>query len=164
MQWESFFDVVYAADAETWKSSMAFPGALRSFISADKRMELPNFVTPEDKAHHHAIFGDDYSHCLNWYHRGINNLGVAEEKALLGSGKIKAKIEKDTLFVPGLNDVVSPAVKGKAVMQMAVEEGKLKIVEVDAGHWIMLEKADGLCRILEDFIGSDGASRTAESL
>lgn len=83
---------------------------------------------------------------------------MAEEKALLGSGKI------DTLFVPGVKDVVSPAVKGKAVMQITVEEGKLKIVEVDAGHWIMLEKADELCRVLEEFIGSDGASRTEESL
>jgi soluble epoxide hydrolase / lipid-phosphate phosphatase len=127
-------------------------------------MQLPSFITPEDKAHHHATFGDDYSHCLNWYHRGINNLGVAEEQALLNSGKIKSKLAKDTLFVPGLKDGISPAVKGKAVMQMAVEEGKLKTVEVNAGHWIMLEKADELCYIVDDFIMSDSSSRTQESV
>lgn len=125
-------------------------------------MDLPPFITSEDKAHHHATFGDDYSHCLNWYHRGINNLGVAEEKVLLEDGKIKAKLGKETLFVPGLKDAISPAARGKSVMQMAVEEDKLKVVEVDAGHWIMLEKGDELNHILEDYIGSVETNRTEE--
>ena len=125
---------------------------------------MPDFVTIEDKAHHHATFGDDYSHCLNWYHRGINNLGVAKEKTLLASGKIKSKIDKHTLFLPGLKDAVSIGVKGKAAMKMTVEEGKLKIVEMNAGHWIMLEKGDELNRILEDFIETDNGSRDKASL
>lgn len=154
--WESFFDVVYSCDAETWKTSLAFPGGLKKFISSDQKMESAPFVTPEDKAHHHTSFGDNYSPSLAWYRRGIANLGVAEEKALLEKGEIKAKLEQDTLFVAGLKDPIAVPQKGKATMAMAVEEGRLKVVDVEAGHWIMLEKPDELNKALEEFIITDG--------
>ena len=119
-------------------------------------MELAPFVTPGDKAHHHASFGNNYSPALAWYHRGIANLGMTEEKALLEKGKIKAKLEQNTLFFAGLKDAISPPQKGKAAMAMAVEEGRLKVVDVEAGHWIMLEKPDELNKAVEEFITTDG--------
>ena len=130
---------------------MAHEGGLKSFIISDSRLELPSWISPEDKAHHYAVFKGDYSPCLTWYKRGINNLGIAEEKALLEKGRIKAKLDKPTLLVPGLRDAIYPHVKAKAIMSAAVEEGKLTIVDVDAGHWIMLEKAVEINNILEDF-------------
>jgi pimeloyl-ACP methyl ester carboxylesterase len=146
---------VYSLDEETWKTSLAFPGELKKFHSSDKELPMASFITPADKAHHHAVFGNDYSICLNWYHRGINNLGVAEEKALLEKGEIKDTLDKETLFFAGLKDAISPAVWGKQVLNATVEKGKLRIVDVEAGHWIMLEKSDELNRALEEFLVSD---------
>jgi soluble epoxide hydrolase/lipid-phosphate phosphatase len=115
-------------------------------------MELASFVTPADKARHHDSFGNDYSPSLNWYRRGIANLGVAEEITLLGKGEIKAKLEQDTLFVGGMKDAIFPPQRGRAIMAMATEESRLKAVDMDAGHWIMLEQPDELNRALEEFI------------
>lgn len=79
---------------------------------------------------------------------------MAEEKTLLERGEIKEKLEQDTLLVVGLKDAISPPQKGKAVMEMSVEKGRLKVVDVDAGHWIMLERPDELNKALEEFINA----------
>lgn len=102
------------------------------------------------------MFGVDYSACLNWYTRGINNLGVDEEKELLKKGEIKEKIGKETLMVTGLKDVVCGAERGRVSMSGSVERGKLRVVDVDAGHWIMLEKVEETNRVLTEFFEGVG--------
>jgi pimeloyl-ACP methyl ester carboxylesterase len=76
---------------------------------------------------------------------------VTEEKELLKLGVIENKSSKETLMVTGLRDAVSEAERARYAINKSVEKGVLKVVDVDAGHWIMFEKAHKTNQILEDF-------------
>jgi soluble epoxide hydrolase / lipid-phosphate phosphatase len=132
-------------------------------LLADSTCTQAPRVTEEDEVHHHAAFGDDYTPNLFWYHRGINSLGVKEEKELLKWGVMKNKLGKETLMVTGLRDAVSSGKRSRLAMEKSVEKGLLKVVDVDAGHWIMLESAQETNQILEDFFenGVDGKETKA---
>jgi len=116
---------------------------------------LAPYITEADKAHHHAVFGSDYSAPCAWYVRGIDSLGVEEEQASLKKGMIQEKIEKETLMIVTLNDAVCSPERARIGMQAGVEGGlaggKLAVAEVSSGHWVMLERAEETNRILEMF-------------
>ena len=90
-----------------------------------------------------------------WYARVLDSLGVEEEQASIKNGRMKEKIEKETLLVITLNDAVSSPERVRIAMQTGVEGGveggKLAMVEVDSGHRVMLERAEETNRILEQF-------------
>lgn len=113
---------------------------------------LAPYITEEDKIHHHSVFGSDYSAPCTWYVRGISSLGVEEEKDSIKKGKIKETIGKETLMIATLNDPVSSADRAKAGMQAGVQSGKLAYVEVNSGHWVMLECATETNRVLAEFL------------
>jgi soluble epoxide hydrolase/lipid-phosphate phosphatase len=116
---------------------------------------LASYITEEDKAHHHAVFGSDYRAPCMWYVRGINSLGVEEEQASIKKGDILEKIGKETLMIATTNDAVCSPERARIGMQAGVEGGlageKLAFVDVDSGHWVMLECADQTNKILEEF-------------
>ena len=66
-------------------------------------------------------------------------------------------------MVTGLRDAVSSSKRSRWAMEKSVEKGLLKVVDVDAGHWIMLESAQETNQILEDFFenGVDGQETKA---
>ncbi|KAL3419398.1 hypothetical protein PVAG01_09621 [Phlyctema vagabunda] len=155
--WESFFDLIYAADPAEWKKYVGPVNALRSFIEADSKIEVASYATPEAKAQHHASFGSDYAAPTCWYKRSMSGLGVEEELKALEAGKIAnwqvgSKLDTETLQFVGSRDPVCVAEMHKAAMHQHTKEGSLKIVEVDAGHWIQLEKADVFNQALADFL------------
>jgi soluble epoxide hydrolase/lipid-phosphate phosphatase len=137
-------------------------GALKNFLLADSTCTLAPWIT-EDKVHHHAAFGNDHTPSLYWYHRGINSLGVQEEKELLKLGVMKNKLGKETLIVTGLRDTVSSSKRSRLAMEKSVEKGLLKVVDVDAGLWITRERAQETNQILEDLFesGVDGKETKA---
>jgi soluble epoxide hydrolase/lipid-phosphate phosphatase len=138
-------------------------GALKNFLLADSTCALAPWITEEDKIYHHAAFGNDYTPSLYRYHRGINSLGVQEEKELLKLGVMKNKLGKETLMATGLRDAVSSSKRSRLAMEKSVEKGLLKVVDVDAGHWITLERAQETNQILEDLFesGVDGKETKA---
>jgi soluble epoxide hydrolase / lipid-phosphate phosphatase len=117
---------------------------------------LAPYITEEDKALHHSLFGSDYSAPCTWYVRGISSLGVEEEKDSIEKGRMKEKIGKETLMIATVNDPVGTPERARSGMQAGVEGGlaggKLAIVEVDSGHWVMLERAEETNRALEEFL------------
>jgi soluble epoxide hydrolase / lipid-phosphate phosphatase len=123
------------------------PAASSSFLAP--------YITEEDKAHHHAVFGSDYSAPCMWYARGLDSLGVEEEHESIKKGNIKKRIGKETLMIVTLNDAVSSPERARIGMQAGVEGGlaggNLAIVEVDSGHWVMLERTEETNLILEGF-------------
>jgi len=155
-KWESFFSLAYPEDAEIWASDFAGIGALNNFLGADRRTKVGEWVgdVREEARWHHAMFGDDYERPLRWYHRGINNLGEEEERELLKRGEAGEKIGKETLMITGTKDRVCDAGKARMVMGAFVEnpKEKLKVVDLDAGHWVMLEKKEEMNRALEAFL------------
>lgn len=128
--------MIYTADPSAWKEHLGPVGSLKSFITADtntKTQPAP-YVTVEDKAYHHEMFGDDYSAPTCWYKRSLANLGVEEERKTAERGEIKTSLDRETLMVTGLSDAVCLPAMARQVMEGDTEEGKLTIVEVDAGH------------------------------
>lgn len=124
---------------------------MQKFIETDSKAELASYITPEHKEHHHASFGTDYTAPLNWYKRSLADLGRQEEEDLLKQGKIESSIKKDTLMISGLKDAVCLPFAAKRVMPEVVE-GELVEVDIDAGHWVMLEQSGEFNKVLKGFI------------
>jgi soluble epoxide hydrolase/lipid-phosphate phosphatase len=155
--WESFFEVAYAADSSVWKKDFAGIGDLGRAVKEEKRTKVGPWLGPnieEEKEYHHNSFGDDYTPPLNWYKRAMLHLGVDEERDLLKKRNVKEMIEgKDVLFVGGKQDAVCGFEKGKGVMGRFVEKGRLRTVNVEGGHWVMMENSEWFNEVLERFIG-----------
>lgn len=154
--WESFFSLAYCEDARNWATDFAGIDAMKNFISADRRIPVGSWVgdVGEEKRLHHEMFGDDYSAPLTWYRRGIESLGREEEVELLKRGEVREKIGKETLMITGTEDRVCNAAHGRAVMTAFVEnpQRNLQVVDLEAGHWVMLERKDEMNRSLENFL------------
>lgn len=65
-------------------------------------------------------------------------------------------------MVTGLKDKVCPAEHARASMGKFVEEVRLRVVDVRAGHWVMLEKVEETNRVLGEFF--EGGVRGGRSL
>ncbi|KUJ13058.1 alpha/beta-hydrolase [Mollisia scopiformis] len=154
--WEVFYDLVYCADASLWKTHWAGLGAMESTLKtltpSSSSKHLAPWTTPSDKTHHHNSFGNDYSPTLNWYHRGISSLGVDAEISALKEGKISSKIDIPTLMIGGTKDVVCDATHARKVMQSSVEREKLKVVDLETGHWINLEEKEKFNEVLREWL------------
>ncbi|KAG0652016.1 Lipid-phosphate phosphatase [Hyphodiscus hymeniophilus] len=151
---ESFLSLVYAENPSIWKTSFAPVDGMRQWLATGSHTHLAPYITEEDEEHHYKAFGNDYSGPVMWYKRGIRSLGSEEEKEMLATGEIKngGRIGKETLMITGLKDVVCTSARARLTMKSNVETGKLKVVDLDAGHWIMLEKAEQTNSVLEKFI------------
>lgn len=154
--WESFFSIIYPANPSIWKTSLAPIDALKEWLLSGSLTHVAGYITEEDKEHHRKVFEDGYDACVCWYKRGIRNLGVEEEQEKLKKGEIRNKIGKETLMITGLKDVVCGAERARVGMEGSVERGMLKVVDVDAGHWIMLEQKQETNRILGEFFEGVG--------
>jgi pimeloyl-ACP methyl ester carboxylesterase len=88
--------------------------------------------------------------------RGLNSLGVEEEREEIREGRIRERIGKETLMVCGSRDVVSPVERARSAMEVGVEGGLkgglVKVEVLDAGHWIMLERPEEVNEILRRFL------------
>lgn len=138
MKWESFFSLVFPAESDLWKTHFAPVQGLQSQLEQDIVVPTAPYISEIDKKHHHASFGDDYEAPCKWYVRGLENLGIEEEKIALREGKIRPGLGIETLMIGGLKDVVCPADRARASMESSVEKGKLTVVDVDAGHVSLL--------------------------
>ena len=54
----------------------------------------------------------------------------------------------------------SGADTARAIMKGAVEEGRLRCVDVDAGHWIMLEKPEETKELLRRFFEGEADGKS----
>lgn len=99
-----------------------------------------SWISEEDKATHHAEFGTDYTPALNWYRRGFSSLGSNIEVSALANNSISPKIHVPTLMITGTKDIVCIHGRPTNTMEGCVEEGRLEVKDIDAGHWVMLEK------------------------
>lgn len=111
-----------------------------------------SWISEEDKAIHHAEFGANYTPALNWYRRAISNLGFDAEVSALADKSISAMIHVPTLMINGTNDRVCKHGRPTSTMEACVEDGKLSVKDIDAGHWIMLEKKVEFNEALEEWL------------
>jgi soluble epoxide hydrolase/lipid-phosphate phosphatase len=131
---------------------MAPIGSLERYIKAGKQAPLGHWITDEDKREHQVAFNGDYVGAVLWYRRGLQGLGAEEEKVLLAEGKVKEKLQTRTLMISGTRDAICLAEPAKQRLKEVVAEGLSSTVDLDAGHWVMLEQADATNKAIEEFI------------
>ncbi|KAG4427922.1 hypothetical protein IFR05_016593, partial [Cadophora sp. M221] len=141
----------YPASPQIWATSLAPLGALKNFlltnINESSSHILGPWISPAAKEHHYAAFGINYDAPLLWYRRAFENTGWQEERQMVERGEIVDDSKgRRALMIGGLKDAVW------AIMKSCAEEGRLSCVDVDAGHWIMLEKPEETNKILRRFV------------
>ena len=137
-------------------------------IQSNKLVPLAPYISAESKAHHHTVFGNDYSAPCTWYKRGIANSGLEAEVSALKEGSIKAKLRKETLMLTGSKDKVCLSDKARVGMNAVVDGGEkgglLRVVDLEAGHWIMLERAEETNAVILEFLKSSVKDRYQKSV
>lgn len=106
---------------------------------------------PENEALTHSrIFSADnggYRGGCNWYKAQMGNINAADEEAVPAE---RRRIEKPTLLVTCTDDYVAvPALQEGQMREFAV--GGMEVKQVEAGHWVQLEKAEEVNAVLKDF-------------
>ncbi|KAF2033552.1 hypothetical protein EK21DRAFT_109020 [Setomelanomma holmii] len=112
------------------------------------------FNTPDEKgkATHHAEFSADYTSALNWYRRGISSLGPEIEKSALANNSISSEIHVPTSMITGRKDIVCIHGRPATAMEACVTDGILEVRDIDAGHWVMLEKPAEFNKVLQEWL------------
>ena len=114
------------------------------------------------------MFGNDYSAPCTWYKRGITNSGYEAEVVALKEGIIRPELKKETLMLTGSKDKVCLSGKARMGMNSFVSGGEkgglLTVVDLEAGHWIMLEMPDETNKVLLGFLDGAGKSKGGKSL
>ncbi|KAG9247038.1 Alpha/Beta hydrolase protein [Calycina marina] len=166
--WESFFNLIYAANPDLWGTTLAPLDVLKSYITTDTLVTLAPYIPASLKAHHHSVFGDDYSAPCKWYKRAMVNLGLEEEREALKEKRIVAVLAKRTLMVTGSLDKVCLSSYVRERMNVMVkggeEGGLLTVVDLEAGHWIVLDKEREFNNALEDWLRGDEYEKVASML
>lgn len=71
-------------------------------------------------------------------------------------------ISVPALMIGGTKDVVCDAKHASQTMERVVEGGKLKVVNLSTGHWIMIEQRDNFNKVLAEWLtetGRDGQQK-----
>jgi soluble epoxide hydrolase/lipid-phosphate phosphatase len=87
---------------------------------------------------------DEYGPALNWYKAAMQNINLKEEE----EAKLNPKLEVPVLMIEAKNDVLSNTM---AIHAMKEYVSDLKVVGVNCGHWVQIEKKDEVNTALEEF-------------
>ena len=98
---------------------------------------------------HRKIMKDEYGAAMNWYRAAMQNINLEEEQ----TAKLDPKVAAPVLMIVANNDPLSNEI---AINAMHPYIANLKVVRIDSGHWIQIEKKEEVNVILEDFFKSVG--------
>ncbi|KAI9789186.1 MAG: hypothetical protein M1816_006320 [Peltula sp. TS41687] len=145
---DAFFSILYTSEPSIWKTDFAPEGALRRFLTEDRRAPESDYYTPEEKSIHDRIFAFNggYGPALNWYKVQLDGLNEIDEQDVPESRYV---IHKPVLLLSASQDVVSLAEPTEN--QTRAYTTDLRIKRLDAGHWLPLEARDEVNRELENF-------------
>lgn len=125
-------------------------GACRTCFTSGKTSPLASWVTTPELETQDEIFAPGnggYGPALNWYKAQIANLNTPDDE---GVSEDDRHVKQPTLLVTcGLDYIGVPALQ-EGGMRPWVKD--LKVVELESGHWVQIEKADEVNEILENFI------------
>jgi len=105
-----------------------------------------NLITQE-LATHRKIMKDEYSGALNWYRAAMQNVNIQDEEEAKPDPNLKGPV----LMIVAEEDPISNEIAINVMKQYATN---LKLVGINAGHWIQLERKEETNTALKDFFGS----------
>ncbi|CZR64435.1 related to soluble epoxide hydrolase [Phialocephala subalpina] len=146
---ESFLSILYPEDSSIWREHLAPIGALESFAKSGKVTKRGSYISDEEMATHRNIMKDEYGPAMNWYRCAMQNLNLKDER----EAKPDPKIEVPVLMIVAKEDPLSNAM---AITAMRENIANLKVVEVECGYWVQVEKEEEVNTALEEFFRSAG--------
>jgi len=90
---------------------------------------------------------DEYGPAMNWYRCAMQNLNLKDEQ----EAKPDPKIEVPVLMIVANEDPLSNAM---AITAMRENIANLKVVDIECGHWVQVEKPEEVNTALEEFFRS----------
>ncbi|KAK7935304.1 hypothetical protein PG985_000799 [Apiospora marii] len=149
---ESFFHLLYHADAAQWGQNFAMVGAARAWLHAGSIQPLPMWLTEEDKTLWLRLYSQpDAAESSLSYYRAVMRGIFEEDEAVLSDEDRKLKVP--IVGIGGAKDQVSIPEDMTAVTKPYTTKGYTEHV-LDAGHWVMLEQKEKVTSILAEFAAS----------
>lgn len=125
-------------------------GATRAWFADENPAPLaPTLLPKEQITIHQKIFdpkSGGYGPALNWYKAPMAQLNTEDESEIPPE---RWHIQQETLAILGRHDFI--CVPELQVNDMRDYIQNLKVVEVEAGHWLLLQIPDAINKLLHDF-------------
>ena len=141
---------MYAADPLVVKDNMCYPGATKAYLEQGKTSPKASWITNEEIATHGKIFepsSGGFTPSLNWYKAQIRNLNAADD---INIEQARYHLHQPTLLVTCCIDYIGVAALQQTTMRPYVKN--LTVEKFDTGHWVAVEKANELNKVVEAFI------------
>ncbi|KAI1788084.1 alpha/beta-hydrolase [Ganoderma leucocontextum] len=146
---DSFLDLTYPKDPETWKHWLGPLGKIEEWVSTNRRAERPDWFSEQEyAAAREGFLRNGLQSPMNYYKTMVFDANIEDNKALPEG---RNHIKKPALFVAATRDQVCRADVGKGSMAQWVPHAE--IVELESGHWVQLEASEQLNQTLESWIG-----------
>ncbi|CAF1123390.1 unnamed protein product [Rotaria sordida] len=143
----SFLDIGFppSEDALTlWRSDFTPTGKLKQWLQNGKSLpRRASYLTDSDYNVYLGYLLEGMKGKLNWYKAQFNNVNAEDEKDL------DPHIRMPTLFIAGLRDAVGAPVLF-AAQNTYIND--LTVIELNATHWIMEEKAQEVNNAIEEWL------------
>ncbi|EHK21914.1 uncharacterized protein TRIVIDRAFT_53318 [Trichoderma virens Gv29-8] len=135
---ESFFSLLYAQNADIWKTEFTPTGKLQDWLHHDRTVEGAKFITPEIKARTIQKWKEEgFDGKLGWYRAMTENAHWNHEQNLAPEN---FRLDIPVLFIGGLRDAPAPAALGDLVTKPLCHDYTGKVI--DSGHWMLREKPE----------------------
>ncbi|KEF59625.1 uncharacterized protein A1O9_04471 [Exophiala aquamarina CBS 119918] len=144
---ESLF---FTTENEIKKKYQGAPGGLRTWLTEGKTLDLPAYLTSEDHRHYQYAFSVEkggYGPGSNWYKASLRNINDEDEKEI---PTLARTLTHPTLLIASTSYFITVTVNFAEQMRPLVPD--LRVENVNGGHWLQLEKADEVNKILEGFM------------
>ncbi|KAK5996482.1 Cytosolic epoxide hydrolase 2-like protein [Cladobotryum mycophilum] len=145
---ESLHSLLFAKDADIWKTDFCPPGKLGEWLSNDRRVEEAGYITPETKSTIIRKWKEDgFNGKLGWYRAWTEHTHWNHEQNLADD---VFKLAIPVLFIGGSHDAPAQAALGDLLTKPLCEDYTGKVL--DAGHWILREKPEEWLETVEAWL------------
>ncbi|OAA63647.1 Epoxide hydrolase-like protein [Niveomyces insectorum RCEF 264] len=147
---ESVESLYFTNDDEINKTYKGAPGGLRAWLTEGKMADVPAYRTIEDRNHYQNAFSLEkggYGPAINWYRASLRNINKDDEKKITTPAHT---LTHPTLLIASTKYAITVAINYPEQMRPLVSD--LRVENVTGGHWLQLEQADEVNKILEEFI------------
>lgn len=150
---DSFYDILFPANPEIWKTHVAPRDKLREWVTNNQRLpesdRLPAYWDAEARrAHQDSIMGPGgFRGPTNWYKASVSGLNNDPDR----DPNFKLHPDLPVFFGAALRDYVCVKAMGEGIMRRFVNPDRLTIHDFDTSHWVMAEAPQEVNNALESF-------------
>ncbi|CAF3448242.1 unnamed protein product [Rotaria socialis] len=140
---DSFIDLAFTSEPIQWKTDLAPLGKIREWIENGKKANRASYMAEDDYKTFRQYIVVGMQPKLNWYKSAITNVDWNDEMSL------DPTIKRPTLYIGGTKDYIC-LIQAFATQKQYITD--LKVIELEACHWIMEEKPDDVNQVINEWI------------